>query len=193
MLREQKTHSRIRSLFHRKSSSSSNTTNTLVSTPQADNLAVQLYSSNNSEASRANQHISIGQSAPLPPRPKQPERVGPNKYGLFRLDKAVESQAQPTGTQYPVDIVAVHGMNGDAYETWTTQNSNGDEVNWLRDFLPEQFPGARIFSYGYPADIFWTRETGDISSAARGLLEGLVSQRFKREVRENLYWFGSKY
>ncbi len=39
----------------------------------------------------------------------------------------------------PVDrysIIAIHGLGGDAYRTWTHEN----EKLWLRDFLPLQIP-----------------------------------------------------
>src|SRR5438034_11849508 len=35
------------------------------------------------------------------------------------------------------DIVAIHGINGHAYKTWTHENG----AFWLQDFLPEQIPG----------------------------------------------------
>ena len=53
------------------------------------------------------------------------------------------------GTTYPVDIVAIHGLNGDNRKTWEIEG-----VNWLQDFLPQDLPGARVFSYGYNADVY---------------------------------------
>ncbi|KAF2705809.1 hypothetical protein K504DRAFT_484184 [Pleomassaria siparia CBS 279.74] len=40
-----------------------------------------------------------------------------------------------------VDIVAIHGLNGDAYTTW--QHENG--TLWLQDLLPSALPGSRLF------------------------------------------------
>jgi triacylglycerol esterase/lipase EstA (alpha/beta hydrolase family) len=75
--------------------------------------------------------------------------------------------------QCPIDIVAVHGIMGDAYTTWT--HSNGHF--WLRDSLPEEVPGARIFSYGYPANVFLSLEKGRIHDHAITLLEDLRDMR----------------
>lgn len=75
--------------------------------------------------------------------------------------------------QCPIDIVAVHGLMGDAYNTWT--HSNGHF--WLRDSLPEEVPGARIFSFGYPADVFFSLEKGRIDDHACTLLEDLLDAR----------------
>ncbi|KAE9366534.1 hypothetical protein N431DRAFT_281230, partial [Stipitochalara longipes BDJ] len=75
--------------------------------------------------------------------------------------------------QCPIDIVAVHGINGGAYTTWTHSN----EHFWLRDSLPEVVPGARIFSYGYPAKVFFSLEKGRIDDHARALLEDLLDVR----------------
>jgi hypothetical protein len=66
---------------------------------------------------------------------------------------------------------------GDAYTTWT--HSNGHF--WLRDSLPGMFPGARIFSYGYPAGIF-SLEMGRIEDHAALLLEELRDERRGVEV-----------
>jgi len=73
-----------------------------------------------------------------------------------------------------IDIVAIHGITGDAHETWTHANGK----LWLRDFVPQNLPGARVFTFGYPADIFRSMDTGGgLDSWARQLLEGLVNVR----------------
>jgi hypothetical protein len=50
---------------------------------------------------------------------------------------------------YPVDIVAVNAFTGKTHSTWESEG-----VIWLRDILPKDLPGARIFSYGYDAAVF---------------------------------------
>ncbi|KAA8913476.1 P-loop containing nucleoside triphosphate hydrolase protein, partial [Sphaerosporella brunnea] len=50
-------------------------------------------------------------------------------------------------------IVAVHGLKGDAFKTWTSKGSTPDkDVLWLRDLLPKDIPTARILTYGYDSD-----------------------------------------
>ncbi|KAF8530221.1 hypothetical protein BU17DRAFT_59986 [Hysterangium stoloniferum] len=51
------------------------------------------------------------------------------------------------GTTPTIDIVAIHGLDGDREKSWTADN----EKLWLRDFLPQAIPAARILSYGYDA------------------------------------------
>jgi hypothetical protein len=97
-----------------------------------------------------------------------PERL--EKYGLLPLTANVNDVT--LDSQSP-DIVAIHGINGDAYSTWT--NTNG--AFWLRDFLPEQIPGARVFTFGYPSEVAFTRATGDIVAFGRALLEQLKAYR----------------
>lgn len=102
------------------------------------------------------------------------------KHGLFLL-----SSPSPTpdhahvGEKYPVDVVAVHGITGDAFDTWTHENEN----LWLRDFLPNDLLGVRVFSFGYPAEVFCTLSTGNFDSFCRSLLEGLKRERRGKEVR----------
>jgi hypothetical protein len=77
-----------------------------------------------------------------------------------------------------LDIVAVHGITGNAYDTWI--HSNG--TFWLRDLIPKDLPGVRVFSYGYPADVFCTFATGTIDTFARSLLESLKRERRSKNV-----------
>ncbi len=49
-------------------------------------------------------------------------------------------------------IVAVHGLYGNALQTWTSEQS---KALWLRDaeMLPKAIPNARILTWGYNADV----------------------------------------
>ena len=63
-------------------------------------------------------------------------------------------------------IVAVHGLNGDAYSTWTSEKSN---VCWLNqeDLLPRYVPSARVLTWGYNANVMSVK--GRSTSADRVL------------------------
>jgi hypothetical protein len=52
-----------------------------------------------------------------------------------------------------LSIVALHGMNGHAFDTWRFSEAEADSM-WLRDFLPDKVPRARILTYGYQAYVF---------------------------------------
>lgn len=92
-------------------------------------------------------------------------------YGLFNIYAPAPSASSniEDGRMNSVDIVAVHGITGDAYDTWTHENGS----LWLRDFIPKDLPGVRVFSYGYPADVFCTHNAGNLESFGRSLLEAL--------------------
>jgi hypothetical protein len=101
------------------------------------------------------------------------------KYGLFPLQPTIiASGDDEDGMTNLIDIVAVHGITGDALNTWTHNNGN----LWLRDLIPEAFPGVRVFSYGYPADVFCTFNVGTLDTYARSLLEGLKRERRNKKV-----------
>jgi len=97
------------------------------------------------------------------------------KYGLFLLNPKGSSR-RDSRDEYPIDIVAVHGFTGDAFTTW--QHKNGEF--WLQSFLPKEFPGARIFSFGYNAEPF-SRGTGGFETFANTLLEDLAAVRLSRD------------
>ncbi|KAH6951968.1 hypothetical protein DER45DRAFT_491815 [Fusarium avenaceum] len=96
-----------------------------------------------------------------------PGASGVKKRGLFLL---VESKPDPSGVEdYPVDIVAVHGLNGDAYSTWRHEP---DGTLWLEDLLPDSLPGSRIYTYGYPSKVF-SQSVARVQEFARDLLVSL--------------------
>ena len=113
--------------------------------------------------------------------PEQTIAPRTDKYGLFNLHPEGDEKSQAIGAAsatitdatWPIDIVAIHGVTGDAYKTW--EHANG--TLWLRDFLPQDFPGSRVFSYGYDADVFFTLGTGDLETFARTMLQHLKQTR----------------
>lgn len=48
---------------------------------------------------------------------------------------------------------------------------------WLRDFLPQQIPHARIMSFGYDSVLLFSKSTSDVATFAEQLLESLLSMR----------------
>jgi hypothetical protein len=89
------------------------------------------------------------------------------QFGLFFL---AESSPSPNDReQYPVDIIAVHGLNGDAYTTWT--HANG--TLWIRDLLPNFLPGCRVYTYGYPSQVVFGTSFADVREYSRRLLSSI--------------------
>ncbi|KAK8084091.1 hypothetical protein PG996_002872 [Apiospora saccharicola] len=95
-----------------------------------------------------------------------------DQFGLLPMQGSASSQSIQPDRKYQVDIVAIHGITGDAYDTWKAPSGE----LWLKDFLPEDLPGARVYSYGYDADVFFTKGTGNIETFARTLLENLKQE-----------------
>ncbi|KAG6091390.1 hypothetical protein E4U14_001084 [Claviceps sp. LM454 group G7] len=63
-----------------------------------------------------------------------------------------ETSAIYTHPDAKVDIVLVHGLNGDPQKTWTASNG----CFWPADLLPTALKGAHanILTYGYNADVY---------------------------------------
>jgi hypothetical protein len=89
-----------------------------------------------------------------------------SKYGLHRLSP-IDDDVEGLG--FGPDIVAIHGLNGDPYETWTHENGR----LWLRDFLPSSLPTSRVYTFGYSSEVAFTKSRGSVDQYARILLNEL--------------------
>jgi hypothetical protein len=87
-------------------------------------------------------------------------------YGYFEL-------ANSPDILTTIDVVAVHGLQGHPFRTWTHENGN----LWLKDDLPEDVPSARILTFGYDSTIAFSRSVATIEDIALQLLTGLYIER----------------
>ncbi|KAI0387075.1 hypothetical protein F5Y04DRAFT_242956 [Hypomontagnella monticulosa] len=80
-----------------------------------------------------------------------------------------------------LDICAVHGLNGNAFDTFAWQ---GGQM-WLRDFLPThpQLRNSRIMTYGYSSLLNDSSNTTGVQEWASGLLRAVSSVRESSEER----------
>ncbi len=97
----------------------------------------------------------------------------PQEPGLIQLS-GNESTAHEDfpGTQ-KVDIVAIHGLNGSPFGTWTHEN----KTFWLRDLLAKDIRGARIFTYKYPSHVLFSKSKATTAEFAKSLLIDLNNNR----------------
>jgi len=126
-------------------------------------------------------HSESSSSGALQPSSSSSSKSGGNKadpplkqLGLKEftsLTTALKKNETPEG-KYPVDIVAVHGLTGGLESTWEVNDGEKDVI-WLRDFLPKDLPGARVFSYGYDAEIWNSLNTARFRDMALELLANL--------------------
>lgn len=91
----------------------------------------------------------------------------PQRLGLHPI--STNPQRSNVVERYPVDIIAVHGLNGNAYSTWEHENG----TLWLRDLLPKSLPGCRVFTYGYPSKVFGNSSLAEVKDYSRRLLSDI--------------------
>ncbi|KFY84990.1 hypothetical protein V500_08810 [Pseudogymnoascus sp. VKM F-4518 (FW-2643)] len=100
-----------------------------------------------------------------------PEPLDESRWGMFIFAD------QPSYRAQAVDIIAIHGLNGDYQRTWTSTLPSGQKVNWLEDFLPAQIPNARVMAYGYNSAVQFSKSAAGIEAFAEGFLEELLTWR----------------
>lgn len=76
-------------------------------------------------------------------------------------------------------IIAVTGLAGHAFGSW---KARGGYAMWLRDFLPEHAPQARILTYGYNSSLLGNHSTASIREFSQNLLVELNTVMAGNEV-----------
>jgi hypothetical protein len=104
----------------------------------------------------------------------------PSKFGGFLH--------QAHGTTDCDSIIAVTGLSGHAYGSW----SHSDERMWLRDYLPKDAPNARILTYGYQSSL-QSDSISILEDHTNKFVHKLVDMRDASEVskRGRTVWIGS--
>ncbi|KAL8791321.1 MAG: hypothetical protein Q9195_005940 [Heterodermia aff. obscurata] len=108
----------------------------------------------------------------------------------FKDLTTLHSSDNPDTGRPDIDIVALHGLTGHAWNSFSTSASvNQDakrtkDVNWLRDILPrllrtntQQKIHPRVMTYGYNADVWMTKSVQEIEVPVNNLLSYLATER----------------
>ena len=83
-------------------------------------------------------------------------------------------------TQF-LSICAVHGLNGNAFESWVAKTNH---KMWFRDLLPlsKPFDQARIMTFGYSSQLSDRANLSGINEWAHHLLASVSSVRASQKV-----------
>ncbi|KAF0317581.1 ankyrin repeat protein [Colletotrichum asianum] len=96
-------------------------------------------------------------------------------YGLHTIVSRHSAALEGT------DIVAIHGLNGHYLKTWTDEKTG---TNWLKSFIPQIVPVARVMSFWYNSTVQFSKSTSDIDVFSDQLLEGLLAERESIEEQD---------
>ncbi|KAI8680929.1 hypothetical protein NCS55_00341800 [Fusarium keratoplasticum] len=104
---------------------------------------------------------------------------GSERHGLFLLRPGPD-EVYNAG-HYLVDIVAIHGLGGHPFKTWTEKE--GRHL-WLRDSLPVHVPQARIMTFGYDSTVVFGKSRSQIHDYAMDLASRLEMLRQRPQERD---------
>lgn len=76
------------------------------------------------------------------------------------------------------DLIFIHGLTGDAKETWASKNPKNEDIYWPNWFCSD-FPTIRVHTLGYPASVFgkWAKKEMTLYERAENALESLVTHQ----------------
>ncbi|KAI4111453.1 MAG: hypothetical protein LQ339_000652 [Xanthoria mediterranea] len=112
------------------------------------------------------------------------QRTPVNRFGLTEV-------YSPTPTKPEVDVVFVHGLNGDPHNTWTSENT---KIFWPAQILPPilEEEKARVLVYGYDADVTSFTDgvsTDKIHNHAEHLVAELsANRRIRKALERPIIW-----
>lgn len=93
-------------------------------------------------------------------------------YGLLEFETLEIKRTLADSESFPVDIIAIHGLGGHPYKTWTHESTG---KLWLRDFLPGFLPGCRVYTFGYPSKVEDVNMHAGVQDYARKLISVMRS------------------
>ncbi|KAL7918451.1 hypothetical protein ACQKWADRAFT_323791 [Trichoderma austrokoningii] len=99
----------------------------------------------------------------------------PQKFLTLRISN-IPRDATTENSLRAFFIIAVTGLAGHAFGSWKAKNL---PHMWLRDFLPQSIPNARILTYGYDTKIYGSQSEESILELAKALLESIKTTRQK--------------
>ena len=157
--------------------------------PQMASKIKSLFRSSKSRSAAAVKHLPaqpIDGPAPTAsnlPRPQ--DAIGPGThYGIEVLYDPSED-----GKQAIIDIVFVHGLTGNSYNTWLHKETG---IHWPNALLKQDIPDARILTFGYDADVVnvWNPASSSrLSNHAENLVGDLVGKREETDTESRKLLF----
>lgn len=116
------------------------------------------------ELSASVSQLSIG---PTPETSASQHTRPIDKIGLFELGKGLHDDEKL------IDVVAVHGLQGDLYQTWTHENG----TMWLESILAANIPFARVLTFGYDSTVAFSSSAAKLEDKSIELINRLSRKR----------------
>lgn len=77
-------------------------------------------------------------------------------------------------------MATIHGLQGDAYESWKHE----DGTMWHESILPDKIPFARIMTFGYDSTIAFSSSGATLEDKSIELINRLSIKRSSIEIND---------
>ncbi|KAK3383209.1 Alpha/Beta hydrolase protein [Lasiosphaeria ovina] len=103
------------------------------------------------------------------------------KQGVAGLYLVKDHSSDGRSSQSPIDIVAIHGINGHCVKSWEDAKTG---TYWLRDLLPGKLPHARIMTFQYDSKVWLNTSAYGVHEIADQLLSCLTRNRDQDDQKD---------
>ncbi|KAK3937941.1 hypothetical protein QBC46DRAFT_451524 [Diplogelasinospora grovesii] len=130
----------------------------------------------------------IKDKPPFAPEDKPPKRGWFTRGTKAVMQEGLHTLRNPEPGHPLLDVVVVHGLNGDCMDSWTDTSKRGNATMWPRDLLPEKLPGVHVMTFQYNSSVIGNTSVHGVRDNAIRLISVLRDAREEYVGGNGVLW-----